>query len=115
MNRVALRLHLEKLPHRADLHELRRVALDLFHAFKQFDCFLLPRRMLLLEIPAESQVPPEKHVGINVAPDFAQVRYEANLLFEILDRRNRYVRSNACGTPRLFAPRNSHRNSAASP
>src|SRR5213595_3431973 len=50
---------------------------------------------MLLEVAAETQVAPVKHVGIDVAPNLAQVGHEADLAVEIGHRRNRQINADA--------------------
>ena len=94
---VSLALGFEKLPDRADLHEISGFALDLFHLVEEFECARIALAQRLFEIAAKTKMAAEKHVGIDVAPDIIQVRNGAGFAVEIGNRGNGNVRANFRG------------------
>src|SRR6267143_5283767 len=66
MQRFALRLRFEELPHRAHLHEFSCFLLHLFHAFEKFDGLRVALRKTPFEIASEPHVPPVKHERVDV-------------------------------------------------
>src|SRR5579859_3814755 len=63
---------------------------------------------MLFEVAAKAQVPPIKHVRIDVAPKFAQVGDQPNLAVEIGHRRNWKIHANARRASHLRERRDAH-------
>src|SRR5258708_28779457 len=93
MNRVAGTLRLEELPDRADLHELRGLALHFLHVVRQLDCPRVALGQLLLEVALESEMASIKHERVDIAPHFGQMRNLANFAIEIRRGGNRQIRA----------------------
>ena len=68
MNRVAVAFGFEKLPHRFHLHESEGRLLHLFHVVVEFQGFRLVLGQVLLEVTLVTQVTPEEHIRIDIAP-----------------------------------------------
>ena len=78
------RFGFEELPDRANLHEFGGFSLNLFHAFEKLDRFGFALGEAFFEIALETQVAAIEHEGIDVAPDFAQIRDVADFAVEML-------------------------------
>src|SRR5260370_13792216 len=65
---VALRFRFEKLPDRANLHELCRFLLYFFHLFEQFNRLRIALRPTLLARSSKPPVPPANHQQRGVTP-----------------------------------------------
>src|SRR5271165_2457834 len=93
MDAVAIALSLEILPHRADLHELGRFALQLLHSLKKAQRPGVALPQSFFEIALVAQVPPVKHEGIDVAPYFGEIGRSEQLAIEIGRGGNRQIDS----------------------
>src|SRR6202012_5703966 len=57
---------------------------DVLHAFEQFDRFAVSFRETFYEIAAKAQMTAVQHEGVDVAPQFVEIRYEADFALERL-------------------------------
>ena len=88
---VAVALGFEELPDRFHLHESRGFRLHFLDIVEQLQRLRIALGQQLFEIALEPEMPPVKHVGIDVAPDLGQIRHVADAAVEVRRGGNRDV------------------------
>src|SRR5580704_8400213 len=91
---VTPRFGCKELPDRTNFHEFGGFSFNLFHTFEKLDRFGFTLGEAFFKIATETQVAAIKHEGIDVAPDFAQIRDEADFALECLHGGNGKIRAN---------------------
>ena len=94
VNRVAVALSLEELPHSADFHPRQGIFLHGFHRMVQVQRLLFTLQQLLLEIPLVAHVPTIEHVRVDVTPDLRQLRQCSDAAVKVGNRRYGNIRTN---------------------
>src|ERR1700758_2463896 len=83
VHRVSVALGFKELPDGADLHEPRGLELYVFDILEKFESRGVALGPQLLEVALETEVASVEHVGVDVAPDFGEVRDLADVAVEV--------------------------------
>ena len=104
VDRVAVALGLEELPHGAHLHEARGLLLDLFDVVEQFERLLFVLGEGFFEIAFVAEMAAVDHEGIDVAPHLGEVGHVAHAAIEVGRGRNRQVGADFAAAARGHGP-----------